>query len=869
MAIKKAKDEKVKKTAKKTKEKPVKAKKAKKAKAESEEEEKPKKTKKNKESEDEAGFKFDAYADLDSMLDTIEKETGMSGGGLGKRVTTSTGLLTLDLILGGGLTSGSWNTFYGGEQSSKSTLSMTQLAVAAVHREIPVLMYFDFEGSYDAQYMLSLARVHGFKGDITDLFGIQDDDGNYVKKPIIRKYSASVAEKFFNMVYKLEKNLPDKMYKKGVWWHVYEGTKENKAKYGSLANTKYLKKTGNLWIEAPNDQPQALIVVDSYPAMLPANMDDDDGKAGIGAQARMFSEQLKRIKGRMMSKGVTIMGINQLRQKPMVMFGCLHGETKIPLVDGRSFNIKELVENKVKGEVWSWDEENQKLRPAKIKNWFYNGEVQHKSDWITISTNEVAETKNGTASVTVTPNHKILTAAGWKKAQDVMVGDKVLSKYTSFFEGDIKPVMAGVLVGDSCIVADCKNAHLRLQDSLNEEYVAWKRSLLSGIFTFVRRGTAKQTWISNRYYQLSKLKERLGERNPIKVERWMTPLSLAIWYMDDGCYQEDRDRSSLCIARFKNDLELMSDIQEMLSDKFGLDSTNVGKSLLFNTENTHKLHKLICKFVPASMQYKLSDVYKGQYKAPKVKTIFKPKKNWCEVTSIDVGSDRKFRLRGKYDIEVEGTHNYMAGSVSNGFIVHNSPEYEPGGEALKFFSDMRLKMVSRAVPPGEPRKKNSSSFAEEDSIEFKGSKDTYRYVHIRATKNKLSSGSDMEGWVRIWVRDGSGNAKGYDPVFDTYEFMKSLGLLSGSRNRIKLDFDALSIKGLKGSHSVSWNDFKRLIVGDKKQIAKVLDGFKFTGKRFNIRDKLFALIRSGEAQKMYFETVKVKAAAASDASDDD
>lgn len=538
MAIKKAKETKVKKTAKKTKEKPAKSKKIskksiseedqedrkalkkKKVKAVSEEEEKPKRSKKKgKESEDEAGFKFDAYADLDSMLDTIEKETGMSGGGLGKRVTTSTGLLTLDLILGGGLTSGSWNTFYGGEQSSKSTLSMTQLAVAAVHREIPVLMYFDFEGSYDAQYMLSLARVHGFKGDITDLFGIQDDDGNYVKKPIIRKYSASVAEKFFNMVYKLEKNLPDKMYKKGVWWHVYEGTKENKAKYGSLADTKYLKKTGNLWIEAPNDQPQALIVVDSYPAMLPANMDDDDGKAGIGAQARMFSEQLKRIKGRMMSKGVTILGINQLRQKPMVMFG--------------------------------------------------------------------------------------------------------------------------------------------------------------------------------------------------------------------------------------------------------------------------------------------------------------------------------------------------------------SPEYEPGGEALKFFSDMRLKMVSRAVPPGEPRKKNSSNFAEEDSIEYKGSKDTYRYVHIRATKNKLSSGSDMEGWVRIWVRDGSGNAKGYDPVFDTYEFMKSLGLLSGSRNRIKLDFDALTIKGLKGSHSVSWNDFKRLIVGDKKQVAKVLDSLKFTGKRFNIRDKLFALIRSGEAQKMYFETVKVKAAAASDASDDD
>ncbi len=512
MAIKKSKDKKVAKP-----EKVVKAKRAKKVKEESDEAPVAKKGKKAKDAEE--SIVFDAYTDLDEMLDTIEKETGMTGGGLGKRVTSSTGLLVLDLILGGGLSAGSWNTFFGGEQSSKSTLAMTQLATAAVSREIPVLMYFDFEGSYDANYMLALARVQGFKGDITDLFGVQDDDGRYVKKPIIRKYQSDVAERFFDMIYKLEKNLPDKLYKKGTWWHVYEGTKENKAKYGSVANAKYLKKTGNLWIEAPNDQPQALIVVDSYPAMLPANMDDDTGKAGIGAQARMFSDQLKRIKGRMRSKAVTILGINQLRTKPMVMFG--------------------------------------------------------------------------------------------------------------------------------------------------------------------------------------------------------------------------------------------------------------------------------------------------------------------------------------------------------------SPEYEPGGEALKFYSDMRLKMVSRACPPGEPRKKNSSNFAEEDSVEFKGTKDTYRYIHIRAIKNKLSAGSDMDGWMRIWVRDGAGQAKGYDPLFDTYEFMKSIGILTGSRNRIKLDFDSLKIKGLSGQHSVSWMDFKKLIVGDKSQVEKVLSGFKYTGRRFKLRDKLFGLVRSGEAQKMYFDAVKVKAATAASGSDSD
>ena len=89
---------------------------------------------------------FDAYADLDKILNTVEKEVGLSNFSASARVTTSTGLLTLDLVLSGGLCSGGWYTFFGGEQSSKSTLAMTQLASAAVLKEIPILAYWDYEG---------------------------------------------------------------------------------------------------------------------------------------------------------------------------------------------------------------------------------------------------------------------------------------------------------------------------------------------------------------------------------------------------------------------------------------------------------------------------------------------------------------------------------------------------------------------------------------------------------------------------------------------------------------------------------------------------------------------------------------------------
>ena len=40
----------------------------------------------------------------------------------------------------------------------------------------------------------------------------------------------------------------------------------------------------------------------------------------------------------------------------------------------------------------------------------------------------------------------------------------------------------------------------------------------------------------------------------------------------------------------------------------------------------------------------------------------------------------------RYDIEVEGSHNYLA----DGVIVHNSPETTTGGKALKFYASVRL-----------------------------------------------------------------------------------------------------------------------------------------------------------------------------------
>ncbi len=53
---------------------------------------------------------------------------------------------------------------------------------------------------------------------------------------------------------------------------------------------------------------------------------------------------------------------------------------------------------------------------------------------------------------------------------------------------------------------------------------------------------------------------------------------------------------------------------------------------------------------------------------------------------LDVHVKPHTRSMNRFDIEVEGSHNYFA----DGVMVHNSPETTTGGKALKFYASVRL-----------------------------------------------------------------------------------------------------------------------------------------------------------------------------------
>ena len=173
-------------------------------------------------------------------------------------------------------------------------------------------------------------------------------------------------------------------------------------------------------------------------------------------------------------------------------------------------------------------------------------------------------------------------------------------------------------------------------------------------------------------------------------------------------------------------------------------------------------------------------------------------------------------------------------------------EQQPGGNALKFYSDARLKMTSRSSVFG-----NKGLMEKEPSVNYKG-RDKYRYVRVTTDKNKLSI-PDLKTWIRIWVKDPKGQAHGFDPVFDSFYFMKQTSLLTSTetKKQIKMSLEPLGIKGWPSKKSLDWLEFKTLILGYKEQISKLMKKLGYKGKPFLLRRKLEKFMLSGKAKEAF------------------
>lgn len=261
------------------------------------------------------------YASIRKKVTELEAKSRIDGAGGIIDNRLSTGLYSVDLIYGGGIMPGRWYTNFGPEQSAKSTL--TQQTMLANIKQVPFLRYKDAEGSSGGtDYLENQMLTNGIRLKMEDLFGIVDNKGKVVKQGLVSYDSDNIIEDFFRGEAAFLRRLPDKLYVNNKWWLVFPDDKKGREIVGGKFDKDLKRKYDRLFVPATDGRPQGLIIFDSYPAMIPSDVDDDEwNKNGMAILARKYSELIPLIKGKLAKKKVTLLGVNQLRLRPGFTMG--------------------------------------------------------------------------------------------------------------------------------------------------------------------------------------------------------------------------------------------------------------------------------------------------------------------------------------------------------------------------------------------------------------------------------------------------------------------------------------------------------------------------------------------------------------------
>jgi recombination protein RecA len=114
------------------------------------------------------------------------------------------------------------------------------------------------------------------------------------------------------------------------------------------------------------------------------------------------------------------------------------------------------------------------------------------------------------------------------------------------------------------------------------------------------------------------------------------------------------------------------------------------KGFLFSGKHNKIFHQVISPYVPQCMKYKIHPKFRGDCHGITRSNKDRPE-YWDDLIPAKIigkYSKPANRKTHKFDITVEDNHCYFVDNV----LVHNSPETTTGGNALKFYSSQRIEL---------------------------------------------------------------------------------------------------------------------------------------------------------------------------------
>ena len=569
------------------------------------------------------------------------------------------------------------------------------------------------------------------------------------------------------------------MYKKPKTWE--EGNME------ALRYAKFVRDSKLISPEAP-----ILIVLDSIASAIPKSVSekgiDEYTMNDTTALARVTSTTLKNVAQFVEEYNATFLYLNQMRLKPGIVYGdprCLRGDTMIPFVDGTTAAIEDVVKERIDKQVWSYNEESGEIEPRSIIGWHDNGSIKNTGKNFLHIRAKTPETANGVSAITVTNDHKVLVSGkGWVNAEEVKVGDKMLTRSRVSFTGDGMEFLRGVLAGDAH-VAKSKNrqgAGVILTDKNDPAYAAWKAQVLSGAIQFTTI-TLKGGYIRHTSAHAAEIAYMASAaRDPVALfGGYMSAMQLALLVQDDGFFDTSgrKGRYMISFKRFKGNSKKLNAIGDMF-EKLGFSySIRYGQGRIdFDTTDSRKIAEMIAKYVHPSMERKLPEDLRGLFQDIVLTRVNESVTTQAEV--VEVRQAGKKLMTRMYDITVDGNHNFLAGNSLNGLVVHNCT---PGGKAMEFYATVRLALGRTKLTEGTGADK-----------EFIGQK-----ISIQCMKSKLTKPFQECNLRMIFNDDGSVK---FDTTTSLLEYLIENSLIDYSKPR------------------VTWTDGKKYFV---KELAAKID----------------------------------------------
>ncbi len=398
----------------------------------------------------------------------------------------------------------------------------------------------------------------------------------------------------------------------------------------------------------------------------------------FGAMRKTDSERVQNLTGVWRRSWPTARG-----RPPKRWDGCLEARTRIQMADGSKKFIRNVA---VGDEVLGMDQQGRVVPTVVTRTW-RNGQTDH---WVSlIGRRNNAGRGSATTSLNATANHMIWMPDRGKyvAASDVVVGDRVLTiRVSPAITPMQESVILGKLLGDGCAdTPECPAWGVVWGHTEKDaDYVMWTRKALGPLAgqlqyatsgygsSMVRSRTVKSPFIAHAFRDFYPEGRKIV---PKLVVGRLDPISLAVWYMDDGSLsvsEGQEDRAAFATDGFS--LEENEILQEALRC-LGLDSSlQLSKGrwhIRLNCRSAEKLFLMVAPYIPTVMQRKLPARYRGGpgWLPPDNDAGFQPFLVPITIEKVGVirsGKPSTLQMT-KFDLTT-GTSNFFA----NQTLVHNS-----------------------------------------------------------------------------------------------------------------------------------------------------------------------------------------------------